>query len=88
MCGRCEKSWWDAGPEEDPPGSVVTSFATAGAGGRGRIHVSKLGGGFVLRAEDVPAEFTDGVEDEFAEVEVFLSAKAAQALVSWIERNA
>jgi hypothetical protein len=69
-------------------GEVIHSFATAGVGGRGRVHVTRLGGGFVLRAEDVPAEFTDGEEDGFAEVEVFLSAKAAQALVSWIERNA
>jgi hypothetical protein len=68
-------------------GEVIYSFATAGAGGRGRVHATRLGGGFVLRAEDVPAEFVDG-DEEFAEVEVFLSAKAAQALADWLGRNA
>jgi hypothetical protein len=65
---------------------AVQSFATAGAGGRGRFHVTRLSNGFMLSIDEVPADF-DG-DEPWDSAEVFISEQAGAALADWLRGNA
>jgi hypothetical protein len=73
--------------EEEAVRKVVQSFATAGAGGRGRVVATRLGNGFLLFVDEVPADFDDG-DEPWDSAEVFISEQAGAALADWLARNA
>jgi hypothetical protein len=76
-----------SGEGEEAVGKVIQSFATAGAGGRGRFHVTRLHNGFLLSADELPADFDDG-DEPWDSAEVFISEQAGAALADWLRRNA
>jgi hypothetical protein len=74
------------GEGEEAVGRVVQSFATAGAGGRGRFHVTRLSNGFMLLVDEYPADSDD--DEPWDSAEVFISERAGAALADWLQRNA
>jgi hypothetical protein len=74
------------GEGEEAVGRVVQSFATAGAGGRGRFHVTRLSNGFMLLVDEYPADSDD--DEPWDSAEVFISEQAGAALADWLRRNA
>jgi hypothetical protein len=75
-----------SGEGEGAVGKVVQSFATAGAGGRGRVVATRLSNGFMLLVDEYPADSDD--DEPWDSAEVFISEQAGAALADWLRRNA